>query len=267
MGSLTATDFESLRSALAKRFGPVRLTRDIKQVRMIFRYCYEAGHLDAPLRFGPHFKPPKERELRLNRENSELKLFSAAELTTLIHIAPMPLRAMVLLSLNAGFGNHDVGLLRFNDLSLKQGWHNMRRPKTGISRRAKLWPDTVDAITESIHRRPETNDPDVDDLVFLTKYRLSWYKETRANPLAREFRKLLDKCKLYRLGRTFYALRHTFETIAGESRDQVAVDHIMGHVPGVMSARYRERISDERLEAVSEFVYKWFQSAKVEQSA
>ena len=43
-------------------------------------------------------------------------------------------------------------------------------------------------------------------------------------------------------------LRHVFETIGGESRDQVAVDHIMGHADQSMAAHYRERISDERLQ-------------------
>jgi integrase len=57
--------------------------------------------------------------------------------------------------------------------------------------------------------------------------------------------------------RILRALRHTFETIAGESRDQVAVNHIMGHADSTMAAVYRERISDERLQDVSEFVRSW----------
>ena len=59
-------------------------------------------------------------------------------------------------------------------------------------------------------------------------------------------------------GRGFLtALRHTFETIGGESRDQVAVDHIMGHARDDMASRYRERISDERLKAVTETIHRW----------
>ncbi len=48
----------------------------------------------------------------------------------------------------------------------------------------------------------------------------------------------------------FYTLRHVFETIGGESRDQVAVDAIMGHERGEMAAHYRERISEDRLRAL-----------------
>src|SRR5262249_15600575 len=62
---------------------------------------------------------------------------------------------------------------------------------------------------------------------------------------------------IYRNGLNFYALRHTFETIGGETTDQVAVDHIMGHVDPSMGARYRERVSDARLKAVTDFVRNW----------
>ena len=56
---------------------------------------------------------------------------------------------------------------------------------------------------------------------------------------------------------SFYALRHTFETIAGESRDQVAVNAGMGHVDTTMAAAYRERVLEVRLKAVVETVRAW----------
>jgi|GEM_PF-5196784 len=65
--------------------------------------------------------------------------------------------------------------------------------------------------------------------------------------------------------RGFYCLRRGFETIGGDSRDQVAVDHIMGHAPasGDMGAVYRQRIDDERLKAVAQHVRDWlFPKAK-----
>ena len=74
--------------------------------------------------------------------------------------------------------------------------------------------------------------------------------------LSQKFRKLLKKLDING-NRAFYALRHTFETIAGESRDQVAVNAIMGHVDNSMAATYRERISDERLRAVVNTVHSW----------
>ena len=56
---------------------------------------------------------------------------------------------------------------------------------------------------------------------------------------------------------TFGSLRHVTETIGGESRDQVAVNAIMGHVDPSMAAHYRERISDERLRAVTDAIHGW----------
>ncbi len=70
------------------------------------------------------------------------------------------------------------------------------------------------------------------------------------NSLSLEFGKLLKSLGI-NSRRNFYALRHNFETIAGESKDQVAVDAIMGHVDPSMGAKYREAISDARLRAVT----------------
>ena len=80
---------------------------------------------------------------------------------------------------------------------------------------------------------------------------------TNNTPVVQEFIKLLKKLKLHRRGMGFYALRHTFETVAGASKDQVAVDAIMGHVDATMAANYRERIDDDRLKAVVDHVHKW----------
>ena len=45
--------------------------------------------------------------------------------------------------------------------------------------------------------------------------------------------------------------------MADEALDQVAAGHIMGHVDGSMAGTYRERISDERLKAVTDMVHDW----------
>ncbi|MGE3108844.1 MAG: hypothetical protein AB7G11_17380 [Phycisphaerales bacterium] len=59
-------------------------------------------------------------------------------------------------------------------------------------------------------------------------------------------------------GRGFYALRHTFRTVADEVGDRPAIDLIMGHQDGAdIANHYIERISDERLRKVVEHVRSW----------
>ena len=74
--------------------------------------------------------------------------------------------------------------------------------------------------------------------------------------LSQRFAKLLKELGI-NSHRNFYTLRHNFETIGGESKDQVAVDSVMGHVDPSMAAVYRERISDTRLKAVVDTVRTW----------
>jgi integrase len=76
--------------------------------------------------------------------------------------------------------------------------------------------------------------------------------------------KLLKRLKLHRRGIGFYTLCHTFETEAGGSKDQVAVNAIMGHVDETMAANYRERIDDARLQAVVDHVHRWLRPPKPE---
>jgi integrase len=66
-------------------------------------------------------------------------------------------------------------------------------------------------------------------------------------------------------GRSFYDLRRTFETIGGASRDQAAVDAIMGHAPpeNDMAALYRQAVDDDRLLTVVNHVRAWLYDTKV----
>jgi integrase len=265
---LAADDFGELRAALAKRWGPVALGNEVQRVRSVFKYCYDAGLIDRPVRFGPEFKRPKKKVLRKARAERGKRMFEAAELRRMIAAAGQPLKAMLLLGVNCGFGNADVGTLPLTALDLEGGWVSYPRPKTGVERRAALWPETVAAMREALARRPETK-AEVDvGLAFVTKYGHRWFTGTTNNPLSHEMEKLLSELGIHRAGLNFYALRHTFETIAGESRDQVAVDHVMGHVRDDMASVYREKISDERLKAVAQQVWAWlFPSEEMRPSA
>jgi integrase len=259
---LAADDFQALRASFAKKWGVHRVGGEVQRVRTAFKFAFDAGLIDRPVRVGPTFKKPSARIMRAHRQKNGPRMFEAAELRTILDAAPQPLQAMILLGINCGFGNNDCGTLPKSALDLSKAWVDYPRPKTAIERRCPLWPETVITVREAISGRSGPKDHRDAGLVFLTKYGQPWAKETTDNPITKEFRKLLDVLKIYRPGLGFYALRHTFETVAGETRDQVAVNHIMGHVDNSMSATYRERIGDDRLRDVTDFVRHWLFTEK-----
>ena len=72
-----------------------------------------------------------------------------------------------------------------------------------------------------------------------------------------EFGKLLNRLKIKRSGLGFYALRHTFRTVADSTLDLTAIRIVMGHTDKNIDAAYIERIDKSRLTAVTEHVRKW----------
>lgn len=249
-------DFERLRSAWAAKWGVVRLGSEINRARVVFNYAYKNGLIDRPMRYGEGFRRPSRKALRLARAEKGPKMFEADEMRRIINAAAQPMKAMILLAINCAFGNNDVGQLPRKAIDLERGWINYPRPKTGISRRCPLWAETIAALREWMELRPEAKDDADADLIFVTRCGSAWTKDTADRPITKECRKLLDELGING-NRNFYAIRHTFETIAGESKDQVAVDAIMGHDDGSMASVYRERISDERLQGVVDFVRMW----------
>jgi integrase len=263
VADLTAADFASLRNKVAKRWGPYGLSRFVQGVRSVFKYAFDSELIEQPLRFGPDFDRPSKKTLRLHKAKQGPKLFTAREVRRLIGAAVTPVRAMLLLGINCGFGNSDCANLPQSAVDLDNAVIDFPRPKTGVGRRCPLWAETVAALREALAKRPEPKDQADADLVFITRFGAGWAKDVADSPLTGETRKLLR-----RLGinghRNYYTLRHTFRTVADESKDQPAVDFIMGHEVPHMSAVYRETISDTRLRAVTDHVRAWlFPSASM----
>jgi integrase len=256
LANLGPPDFERLRTKWAAKWGPVRLSAEINRARVVFNFAFKNRIIPGPIWFGEGFKRPSKKTIRLNRSEQGPKMFEADELRRMIDASQQPMKAMLILAINAGLGNNDIGQLPLTAIDLNSGWLNYPRPKTGMSRRCPLWSETVAALHECIAQRPGPKTDADAALVFLTFRGNGWTKDLKDRPITKETRKLLDKLGING-NRNFYCVRHTFETIGGESRDQVAVNAIMGHDDGSMASVYRERISDERLRAVSEHVRKW----------
>jgi integrase len=251
-------DFAALRARMDRKWGLVRIDNAIQRVRSVFKHAFDAGLIDRPVRFGPGFKRPSKKSLRIHRARQGAKLFTAEEVRRMIDAAGQPLKAMILLAINAGFGNADCGTLPLSAVSLDTGWIDYPRPKTGMPRRCALWTETIQALRVALAVRPRPKKEEHGGLVFVTKYGDTWHKDTPDGPISKETRKLLDSLGINgRRGLGFYTLRHIFRTVADGAKDQPAADYIMGHEVAHMSSVYREGIDDVRLKAVSDYVRQW----------
>ena len=263
-----------VRSGLKSRgrgLGVHALTRTITVIRGMFKHAYEVGLLASPIRYGTGFNRPSAALCRKARRASEIengkRLFTPSEIRTILEVASIPLKAMILLGINGGFGNADCARLPLNAVNLETNIIEFARPKTGVERVVPLWSETAQSLRAASAVRPAPSDADSRSLVFLTSFGRPWVRErvhrneangvTKIIPIdaiSHEFNKTLADLGLRRKGLGFYALRHTFRTWADEVHDQHAIHRIMGHtIPG-MSGVYVEEISLDRLQAVTNHV-------------
>ena len=257
---LSPGDFERFRADLAKRFGVVTLRNKINRCRIVFRFAHTERLLDRPVHFGQSFSRPSAKMLRAARNEAGARMFEPEELHRIIEAADPIIQAMIYLGLNCEFGNTDVAMLPQSAVNLDAGWLAFKRPRTAITQRIPLWPETVAALRKSIAMRPALKTPDHAELCFVTIQGNPWVRTTDSattpdrvtviNSVSGHFARLLKRLGIDGRG-GFYTLRHVFETVAGGSRDQVAVNAIMGHADQSMAAVYRERIDDDRLQAVT----------------
>jgi integrase len=251
-------DFASLRQYMAKRWAPTSVRSVIQRIRCVFKYAADNKLVKESVCYGQNFKRPSPKVLRLEKARQGRKLFSAEEVHRLLGAASLPVKAQILLGINCGFGNTDCGTLPQTAIDWQHSIIDYPRPKTGIPRRCPLWPETVQVLKDALAHRPEPKNREHAGLVFLTQRGLPWAKDIADSPLTKEVAKLLKALGINgRKGIGFYALRHTFRTVADEAKDQPAADFIMGHEVPHLSSVYRETISDERLRAVTDHVRTW----------
>lgn len=249
-------NFQALRASLAKRLGPVALGNEIGMIRSVFKYGHEAGLLPAPIRFGPAFKKPTAKVLRQERSAGGPRMYTAKQINALLKAATSTVKAMVLLAINGGLGNTDLGKLPIAAIDVS-GWLDYPRQKTGVARRIPLWPETLAAIKAVMKCRRIPRDPADAKLLFIGARGVSFVNGSKGDYVAKAFAAVQVRAKIE--GRTFYDLRRTFQTIAEEAHDAVAVQAIMGHAPasGDMASVYRQAVSDDRLLTVTNYVRQW----------
>ena len=215
----------------------------IGRMKVAFKYMKDIGLIKSQLTYGPGFVKPSAKAHRLYRAEQPKKLFTPVQINSMLAAAKPQMKAMIWLGLFAGFGNTDCGTAEQKHFHGE--WVEYHRPKTGVRRKAWLPPQAVEDITK-------INWP------LRTKYGNSWTQDRKSNPISAEFRKL---CKPLGIELGFYALRHTCATIGSRSKDQVAVNYVMGHIAKGMEDTYREEVDDQRLRGVGEAILNWLEAS------
>ena len=282
LSTLRPADFAKYRSKWPKTWGSSTINGEIGRIKTLLKFGYENEIVDRPFRTGENFKRVAKRKLRLEKESKPTKLFTASDIHKLVDAADTQMRAMILLGINSSFGPADCGRLNESAIDWGRQWIERLRHKTAVPQACWLWPETVVAINAAIAQRYENAPSSIADRVFITKRRQAWYREGEKNSvICQAFAKVRTKAliepevkalidagvekkvaakrvakKWHGIG--FYALRHTFETTAGGSKDQIAVNYVMGHCDDSMAAVYREGIDPQRIIDVCSFVRDWF---------
>ena len=272
--SITREDLANLRAYLADGWNVVTLGNRIGAVRSMLKFAYDQELIDRPVRFGDELKRPAQRLIRRSRAKAGRRHFLAKEIRDLLECVIPPVKAMILLGINCGLGNKDVANLPASSVDLERGWLDYPRGKTGVDRSCPLWPQTVAAIRASnatISKQRAKRDPSAVGLLFVTrtgvpcvreKYQLSKngrpaivLHDSITSAIERGLKKVGIKIK----GLGFYGLRRSCETIGGETGNQVAVDHIMGHAPRASDkgSVYRQHVAESALRQVTDHVRQW----------
>ncbi len=192
--NLGPDDFQRLRKDFQKTHKRLSsITTAIAKTRAIFNWAGPGsngqGYFERMPRFGSAFKRPSKPNLDREREESGERVFTAEQVRVFLAAARPTLKAMIFLGINAGFGNTDCAKLPLAKVDLVGGWVTFPRTKNAIPRRAKLWPETVEAIRDALKKRKEPTDHQHANRVFITKYcrAIPWqYRRFRVRETGRQ---------------------------------------------------------------------------------
>jgi integrase len=225
--SLTYDDFSQLRSDLSKGKAVTTLQNQLIVARMVMGHAVENGY---KLAYKKALKAPAARVLRARRHEKGPQDFTRDQLRSLLDYDE-PFRAVILVGINLAYGPSDIAQMPTSVLGDFVDWP---RPKSAVDRRGWLWPETREALGDPQGR-----------LVF------SWSRRL----IAYYFSKRLAVCGI--TGRGFYGLRKTFSTVASDTGNAFAVNRVMGHAERDVPSLYRQRISDDQIRRVCEYVREW----------
>ena len=222
------------------RIGVSTANHYILHVRMLMRWAEEVHGLES-VRLGciKLFSVNRKAKFGHGRKQHRDAL-GWDELEKLFRVADGVEMALLLLGINCGFGNMDIGTLKLTDVDLDAAMVTHCRSKTGVMRQLTLWPQTVSVLKQYLeNHRGTPADPEYADRFFIGRrgHPLCWElidddgKFRRSDAIKNRFTRLYKKADLARpYGRGFYSLRHTFGTLIGiSSHDLREVQAALGH--------------------------------------
>lgn len=262
VSSMGPSDFARYDKALSKRYGLNARAKRIIQIRSVFNFGVENKEIPHPPSYGVYNKPPSAKELREHRLKKGDQSYTREEIIALLKVADVNLKAWILLGIQAGFSGADCRELPLKTFKAGEPWLDYPRNKTATPRKVPLWPETLKAIEDAVQFRGDHPS----ELLFISR-RGNEYIQTSDGGwrVAALFKWLCERASVECKG--FHSLRRTFQTVADESLDFVAIKAVMGHrLPEAdMSGLYRQKISDARLIAVCEVVRQWLKPWEVNQ--
>jgi integrase len=254
---LRPADFAKFRAALAGKYALTRLSKSVTVCRQIIRWAFESEIIDRMPRFGPDFATVDKKVMKKHRQKTGGKILTVEEVRKLLNVADPKWKAIVLVCMNAAYGNSDIARLRISDVG---EWLEVPREKTGGARKAWLWPETREAVQKALKVRPKPK-PGAEDVLFLSGHGgpMVTVRETgkRTDLTIEGFRRLAKKAGIHRPGMGLYWLRHTSATRADDAKDRIATQWLMGHADNSTTAGYVDDIDAARVKAVCEHVRNW----------
>ena len=237
-----------IKGLAVSRRSPVTVAGDVRCIKAFLNWCADS-ELIPPPRYGRNFSPVTQKETRIIRARVGRRDLAAADLRSILLQCSPSFKPIVLLAINGGVGNLDVSEMLLADY--KGDWLDLPRGKTGAPRRIWIWPETRAAIDAYLLVRRNRG-----GLLFYTRFGEPWLRGTD-DAIGTAFTKARKAAGVAR--GTFYDLRRTFATVAGETQDIAAIRLIMGHTAqsNDMTALYTQSIGDDRLKRVSEHVRGW----------
>lgn len=269
VASLTPADFSRYMESWPDSWGAQRIANEVTRLSPVFRFGLTEGLLSSPVKVGVGFRRPSAKRLRTERAGRDAKFFGADEIRMLLDSASVQMKAMILLGINAGYGNADCARLTWGMIDWGDQWLADPRHKTGVWRAAWLWPETIAALrdVESLAAKRTRVPEEYADLVFLTRYRRPWWVDGESgDAVSLEMAKLRKAVGVFRRGVGFYSLRHVTQTIGEQlpGVNPVTIKVVMGHADHTISAKYREQYDRSQVKAVCQHVREWLFPEKIE---